>query len=150
MSFPVVATSFGVSQSGSQAGEKKGGYVHYEVEPGFTIRMRHDIDPTTDPKKLKRIISNRVAAQKSRWKKVQYIDALVKRSMELQGQVSMLRSELAIASEQKRRLENEQRQLKEYISARLQRCIDNDGVIKEGKAEIERLKNNLATLSNLA
>lgn len=51
----MVATSFGVSQSGSQAGEKKGGYVHYEVEPGFTIRMRHDIDPTTDPKKLKRL-----------------------------------------------------------------------------------------------
>jgi len=55
MSFPVVATSFGVSQSGSQAEKKKGGYVNYEVEPGFTIRMRQNIDPTTDPKKLKRL-----------------------------------------------------------------------------------------------
>ncbi|CAA0401188.1 putative transcription factor bZIP family [Arabidopsis thaliana] len=149
MSFPVVATSFGVSQSGSQAGKKKGGYVNYEVEPGFTIRMRQNIDPTTDPKKLKRIISNRVAAQKSRWKKVQYLDALVKRSMELQREVSELRSQLAITSEQKRYLENEQRQLKECISARVQHCINSDGVIEEYKTEIERLKTNLAPLSNL-
>lgn len=52
-SFPV-PTSFQVSNGGSQKGEKKAGYVNYEAEPGFTIRLRQNIDPAMDPKKLKR------------------------------------------------------------------------------------------------
>lgn len=52
-SFPV-PTSFQVSNDGSQVEEKKTGYLNYEVEPGFTIRLRQNIDPAMDPKKLKR------------------------------------------------------------------------------------------------
>lgn len=52
-SFPV-PTSFQVSNGGSQEEEKKVGYVNYEVEPGFTIRLRQNIDPAMDPKKLRR------------------------------------------------------------------------------------------------
>lgn len=51
--FPV-STLSRVSNSGSQEGEKKAGYVNYEVEPGFTIRLRQNFDPAMDPKKLKR------------------------------------------------------------------------------------------------
>lgn len=55
MSLPVLATSFRFPRSSSQEVEQKDGYVQYEVEPGFTIRLRQDIDPATDPKKLKRL-----------------------------------------------------------------------------------------------
>ncbi|EOA19654.1 hypothetical protein CARUB_v10003197mg [Capsella rubella] len=177
MSFPVAATSFrvpqsggqgGVPQSGSQAevsqsgsqsggsqsgssqeGEKKAPYVQYEVEPGFTIRMRHNIDPAMDPKKLKRVIANRVSAQKSRWKKLLYVEALVKKSMELERETSVLRAQLEIAIQEKRRLQIEQRQLKETLAARFQDCIDEKGIIEFYKVEIERLKKkNMAPPTN--
>ncbi|KAG2262860.1 hypothetical protein Bca52824_069939 [Brassica carinata] len=93
-SFPV-PTSFQVSNDGSQVEEKKTGYLNYEVEPGFTIRLRQNIDPAMDPKKLKRFVSNRVAAQKSRWKKLQYVDDLVKKSRDLNELEEWLSSLLA-------------------------------------------------------
>ncbi|CAH2073747.1 unnamed protein product [Thlaspi arvense] len=145
-SFPV-PTLFQVPNSGSQEEEKKAaGYVNYEVEPGFTIRLRQNIDPGIDPKKLKRIVSNRVAAQKSRLKKLQYVDDLVKKSKELQRQVSVLRSQVEIASEQKRCLESEQREIKECMSAWLERFISKQGEIEVYKAEIERLKKKMDRL----
>ncbi|KAL0736394.1 hypothetical protein Bca4012_012604 [Brassica carinata] len=139
-SFPV-PTSFQGSSSGSQEEEKKAGYVNYEVEPGFTIRLRQNIDPAMDPKKLRRIVSNRVAAQKSRWKKLQYIDDLVKKSRDLH--VSMLRSQVEMASEQKRCLEREQLELKESMSGWIQRFISDQGEIEANTAEIERLKKKM-------
>ncbi|KAL0888411.1 hypothetical protein Bca101_012394 [Brassica carinata] len=146
-SFPV-PTSFQGSSSGSQEEEKKAGYVNYEVEPGFTIRLRQNIDPAMDPKKLRRsgyiiIVSNRVAAQKSRWKKLQYIDDLVKKSRDLHWQVSMLRSQVEMASEQKRCLEREQLELKESMSGWIQRFISDQGEIEANTAEIERLKKKM-------
>ncbi|CAN8237070.1 unnamed protein product [Cochlearia groenlandica] len=145
MSNPVQATSFQVSSNGrSQEREKKGGYINYEVEPGFTIRLRKNIDPTTDPKKLKRIVSNRVAAQKSRLKKLRYVDDLVKKSKDLHRQVSVLRSQVGFASEQKQCLEIEQKELKESMSLWLQRFISNQDEVKAKEAEIERLKINMA------
>ncbi|KAF3504476.1 hypothetical protein F2Q69_00045306 [Brassica cretica] len=126
-SFPV-PTSFQVSNDGSQVEEKKTGYLNYEVEPGFTIRLRQNIDPAMDPKKLKRIVSNRVAAQKSRWKKLQYVDDLVKKSRDLNWQVSMLRSQVEMASEQKQCLEREKMELKECMAGWIQRFISDQGI----------------------
>ncbi|ESQ40649.1 hypothetical protein EUTSA_v10014931mg [Eutrema salsugineum] len=143
--FPV-PRSFQVSNSGSQEEEKKAGYVNYEVEPGFTIRLRQNIDPAMDPKRLKRILSNRVAAQKSRWKKLQYVEDLVKKSKELHRQVSVLRCQVGMASEQKRCLEDEQMELKECISAWFQHFISNEGEIEAYRAEIERLKKKMANM----
>ncbi|CAN7069142.1 hypothetical protein IGI04_041802 [Brassica rapa subsp. trilocularis] len=142
-SFPV-PTSFQVSNDGSQVEEKKTGYLNYEVEPGFTIRLRQNIDPAMDPKKLKRIVSNRVAAQKSRWKKLQYIDDLVKKSRDLNWQVSMLRSQVEMASEQKQCLEREKMELKECMAGWIQRFISDQGEIEANTAEIERLKKKMA------
>ncbi|KAF8115590.1 hypothetical protein N665_0025s0058 [Sinapis alba] len=142
-----VPTSFQVSNNnGSQEEEKKAGYVNYEVEPGFTIRLRQNIDPTMDPKKLKRIVSNRVAAQKSRWKKLQYIDDLVTKSRDLDWQVSLLRSQVEMASEQKRCLEREQLELKESMSGWIQRFISDQREIEANTAEIERLKKKIADM----
>ncbi|KAJ0266207.1 BZIP family transcription factor [Hirschfeldia incana] len=139
-----VPTSFQVSNDGSQEEEKKTGYVNYEVEPGFTIRLRKNIDPAMDPKKLRRIVSNRVAAQKSRWKKLQYIDDLVTKSRDLH--VSMLRSQVEMASEQKRCLERENLELKESMSGWIQRFISDQGEIEANTAEIERLKKKMARM----
>ncbi|KAJ4883268.1 Basic-leucine zipper (bZIP) transcription factor family protein [Raphanus sativus] len=144
-SFPV-PTSFQVSNGGSQEEEKKVGYVNYEVEPGFTIRLRQNIDPAMDPKKLRRIVSNRVAAQKSRWKKLQYIDNLVTKSRDLQWQVNMLRSQVEMASEQKQCLEREQMELKECMSGWLHYFISSQGEIEANTAEIERLKKKMARM----
>ncbi|CAH8312691.1 unnamed protein product [Eruca vesicaria subsp. sativa] len=142
-SFPV-PTSFQVPNDGSQEEEKKAGYVNYEVEPGFTIRLRQNIDPAMDPKKLRRIVSNRVSAQKSRLKKLQYLDGLVQKARDLHWQVSMLRSQVEMVSMQKRCLEREQMELKECISGWLQRYISTQGEIEANTAEIERLKMKMA------
>ncbi|XP_010491321.1 PREDICTED: basic leucine zipper 19-like [Camelina sativa] len=144
MSFHVVETSSGIPQSDNQVGEKKSVLVQYELEPGFTIHMRHNIDPATDPQKLKQIIANRVSAHKSRWKKLQYVKTLVKGSMELQMAVNVMRAKVKIAIEEKQRLENEKKQLKEAISARLQDYLNNDGITNMYKAEIQRLKKSMA------
>ncbi|XP_010423246.1 PREDICTED: basic leucine zipper 34-like [Camelina sativa] len=144
MSFHVVATSSGTPQSNNQAGEKKSVLVQYEVEPGFTIHIHNNIDPATDPQKLKRIIANRISAHKSRWKKLQYVNTLVKGSMELQIAVNMLRAKINIAIEEKQYLENEKKQLKETISARLQDYLNNYGITNMYKVEIQRLKKSMA------
>ncbi|XP_010424407.1 PREDICTED: basic leucine zipper 19-like, partial [Camelina sativa] len=142
-------TSFRVPRSDSQAGEKKGVYLQYEVKPGFTIRRCQNIDPATDLKKLKRIIANCVLPQNSMLKKVQYLASLVKRSMELERRRKELRSQIDIAIEEKRYLENEQKKRNENMSARLQDCIDKDGITDVDKSEIERLEKNMAIATNL-
>ncbi|CAA7026895.1 unnamed protein product [Microthlaspi erraticum] len=136
--FPV-PTSFPVSKSGSQEEEKKACF-NYKVELGL---MLQDLDPAMDPKEIKRIVSNRVSGQKSRWKKRQYIDDLEKRSRELHLQVSDLRTQVTITSEWKRRSEVEQMELKEYLAVWNQHKIYQEGVTQARNAEIESLKRQL-------
>ncbi|XP_010535364.1 PREDICTED: transcription factor HY5 isoform X2 [Tarenaya hassleriana] len=102
---------------GESSGPKKLGFINYEVEPGLTIRLRHNIDYDMDPRKLKRVISNRVSAQKSRIKKLQYVADLEKKHKELEMQVAVLRPQVATAREHKRFAEMEQRDLNLRIAA---------------------------------
>ncbi|CAA7056098.1 unnamed protein product [Microthlaspi erraticum] len=136
-SFPV-PTSFPVSNSDSQEGEKKASYVNYEVGPGFTIHLCPNFDPAMDPKKLKRIVSNRVAGQQSRWKKLQYVNDLEKRVRELH--VSILRARKMILIEQNRRAERMNMKLKERLFAEVQHSIFLKGLVEALRAQAESLK----------
>ncbi|CAA7058290.1 unnamed protein product [Microthlaspi erraticum] len=93
-----------------------------------------------NPKKLKRIVSNRVAAQQLRWKKLQYVNDLKKRERELRWQVSVLRVRKMILIEQNRRAQREKLELKEHLSAVLQHSIFLKGLIEALRAQTESLK----------
>ncbi|KFK34127.1 hypothetical protein AALP_AA5G104800 [Arabis alpina] len=112
-----VPTSLKVSNGGNQSGENKVGYFNYELEPGFIVRLRHDIDPNMDPKKLKRIILNCVSAQKSRWMKRQYIEYLATKLKELQMGVSVMRIRCEMLNEMIQRFKIERMKLEERVAA---------------------------------
>ncbi|VVB09286.1 unnamed protein product [Arabis nemorensis] len=120
---PVPTSSFQVSNGGNQNEEKKVDYFYYELEHGFIVRLRQDIDPGMDPKKLKRIISNRISAQRSRWKKRQYVEHLKKKLKDLEMEVSVRRALLEMQNEMTECLNIEYRELEERAFATNQRLI---------------------------
>ncbi|VVB13555.1 unnamed protein product [Arabis nemorensis] len=151
---PVPTSSFQVSNGGNQNREKKFGYLIYEVEPGFTVRLRKDIDPTMDPKKLKRIILNRVSAQRSRWKKRGYVEYLLKKKKELEMEVSVRRALLEMLNERTKCLNIKYRELEERTFATNQRLISAEAEAEGALAKLRELGDDIGsfdvtTLMNL-
>ncbi|VVB00055.1 unnamed protein product [Arabis nemorensis] len=123
----VPTSSFQVSNGRNQNEEKKVGYFDFEVDPGFTVRLRQDTDLAMDPKKLKR----------SRWKKRQYIEYLEKKTKELEMEVSVRRARLEMLNEMTECLTIEHRELEELAFATNQRCISAQA---ENEALIVKLR----------
>nr|XP_027126766.1 basic leucine zipper 61-like [Coffea arabica] len=93
-----------------------------------------------DERKLRRTVSNRLSAQRSRLKRAQYIDELLKKIKDLQDYVESLTSQLESCIEGQKMLKMQ----KAILEQRLKNCIDKsalcDREIEEKQAEIRRLK----------
>ncbi|KAG5238597.1 basic leucine zipper [Salix suchowensis] len=85
---------------------------------GVQTRAARAIDPNMDPKRLKRVISNRVSAQKSRLKRLQYL-------ADIESKVKAL--EVALYKSHHQALKMEQRMLSMEMSARTSNKILKDG-----------------------
>uniref|UniRef100_A0A7N2KQ91 BZIP domain-containing protein n=1 Tax=Quercus lobata TaxID=97700 RepID=A0A7N2KQ91_QUELO len=101
--------SLGGVASGSSADEN--GSVQAEIVDGVQVRLGRNIDPNIDPKKLKRIISNRVSAQKSRMKKIQYVTDLERRLKALESQIALLSPQVEIYKNQQLEIEENKEEL---------------------------------------
>ncbi|KFK25110.1 hypothetical protein AALP_AA8G067200 [Arabis alpina] len=127
-----VPASLQVSNGGNQSEENKVDYFNYELEVDFNVGQ--DIDPNMDHKKLKRIILNRVSAQRSRWKKRQYAEYLAKKLKELQMEVSLMRARFEMLYEKTKRLKFEHMKLQERVFA------TNQNFLGEGESEAFMMK----------
>ncbi|KAK8581418.1 hypothetical protein V6N13_144445 [Hibiscus sabdariffa] len=103
-------------------------------------------EQTMDPKKLKRVISNRLSAQRSRVRKLQHINDMEKKMESLQILVAVLSSQVQQQKERQTFLRNEQEHLQNQLSACANRRIKVDAEIEEKKAEVKRLRELQLTL----
>ncbi|WCJ34770.1 Basic leucine zipper 19 [Euphorbia peplus] len=93
-----------------------------------------------DPRKLRRIISNRVSAQKSRMKKIQYVSEMEKKAKALEATIAVLRPQVVMYRNKQQLLEMEQKTLTQEISSRASKKLLNNEEIEENKAEVNRLR----------
>ncbi|KAF5470404.1 hypothetical protein F2P56_010922 [Juglans regia] len=93
-----------------------------------------------DPKKMKRIISNRVSAQKSRMKKLHYVTDMERKVKALEAQIAVLSPQVALYKNQQRLLQMEQRSLNQQMLHFSTNKIFRDAEIEENKAEVNRLR----------
>ncbi|KAE8684271.1 Basic leucine zipper 61 [Hibiscus syriacus] len=96
-------------------------------------------DHIIDPKRVKRILANRLSAQRSRVKKLQYISELERSVTALQSEVSALSPRVAFLDRQRLMLTVENSALKQRIAALAQDKIFKDAHQEALKREIERL-----------
>ncbi|KAK8494242.1 hypothetical protein V6N13_138558 [Hibiscus sabdariffa] len=103
-------------------------------------------EQSMDPKKLKRVLSNRLSAQRSRIRKLQHISDMEKKMEYLQILVAVLSSQVQQQKERQTFLRNEQEHLQNQLSACANRKIKVDAEIEEKKAEVKRLRELQLTL----
>ncbi|XWS67275.1 hypothetical protein CRYUN_Cryun05aG0273500 [Craigia yunnanensis] len=86
--------------------------THRQTEPQKRCR---NFDPSMDPEKFKRLLANRVSAQKSRLKKLEYIEKLKKDINTEQARVSMLAPQVAFYELQRMMLQKENNAMKQRM-----------------------------------
>ncbi|XP_031271787.1 basic leucine zipper 19-like [Pistacia vera] len=113
-----------------------------KTQPGSAAltRLYRNIDPNMDPKRLRRIISNRVSAQKSRLRKLQYLTDMERKVKFLEAQICVLNPQVEIYKNHQRRLEIEQERLNQCMATYRNNNMLRDVEIEENKAEVTRLR----------
>ncbi|KAK8494386.1 hypothetical protein V6N13_090939 [Hibiscus sabdariffa] len=104
--------------------------AHHPTEYG---KWDQNFGPNMDPKKMKRILANRVAAQKSRLKKEEYIEKLKKEIATNQAKVAVLASAVSFHEEQRTALQQENDAMKQRME-----FLEKEKAMKE--AEYQALK----------
>ncbi|GFZ19657.1 hypothetical protein Acr_28g0003620 [Actinidia rufa] len=117
---------------------KNGITVKTELGIDYEMRWGPNKDPNMDKTRLRRILSNRISARKSRLKKIQYLHEMEKRGQDLQAEVAVLNPLLVSEKELQKRLQMENLILKEKTSR-----------IEESKATVKWLKELLEAQQNM-
>ncbi|KAG7037008.1 Basic leucine zipper 34, partial [Cucurbita argyrosperma subsp. argyrosperma] len=104
------------------------------------ILFGRSVDPNMDPRKLKRIMSNRVSAQKSRLKKVQYVADMERKLKALEAHIAILSPQVELYKNQQQVLQMEQKTLNQKILCCSRNKLMRDAEIEENKAELNRLR----------
>ncbi|XP_050369313.1 basic leucine zipper 34-like [Argentina anserina] len=103
------------------------------------IRVGRNTAPESlDPRRLKRIYSNRVSAQKSRLKKLQYTVDMENKARVLEARVAVLSPQVEFFKNHNNSLQMERVALKEAISACAIKKLHNDALIEENKKEVQK------------
>ncbi|XP_055835229.1 basic leucine zipper 61-like [Solanum dulcamara] len=88
------------------------------LEEAMNFELKHDqIDPNVDLRKLRRRMSNRFSAQRSRMKRVEYKTELEKEVKYLQDMIALMRPKLENAKDNKKKLQLENELLKEKLDS---------------------------------
>ncbi|GLU11909.1 hypothetical protein SLE2022_286270 [Rubroshorea leprosula] len=108
---------------------------------GFKTRgWTRSLDPNMDPRKLRRIVSNRISAQKSRMKKMQYVADMEMKVKALEAQIAVLSPQVAHYTEHYKLLQMERRRLNQKMAAFDNERLLIDAEIEKKKAEVKRLR----------
>ncbi|XWS71879.1 hypothetical protein CRYUN_Cryun03dG0175700 [Craigia yunnanensis] len=109
-------------------------------EVGNGIQVHRGLDTSMDPRKLKRIASNRVSAQKSRIKKLQYVCDMERKAESLETLIAVLSSQVALQKDKKYLLQMEKTDMNQRMTACANRRIIVDAEIEQRKAEVNRFR----------
>ncbi|XP_057764431.1 basic leucine zipper 2 [Salvia miltiorrhiza] len=108
--------------------------IEYELKHG------RKLDPRMDRKKLRRTVSNRLSAQRSRVKKAQYIHDMERRVTELEDTITVLTLRVERFKEKRRLLQLQNEALERLVQIRLNEANLAQMVLEKNKAELGRLK----------
>ncbi|XP_031484994.1 basic leucine zipper 34-like [Nymphaea colorata] len=108
--------------------------------PNTTNGSSSTADPNSDPKRVKRILANRLSAQRSRVRKLQYIADLEKSVNALQAEVSTLSPQVAYLDHQRLVLNVDNSALKQRMAALAQDKLFKDAHYEALKKEVQRLR----------
>ncbi|KAL5748139.1 hypothetical protein ACOSQ2_025436 [Xanthoceras sorbifolium] len=98
------------------------------------------VDPNMDQKKLRRIISNRYSAQKSRMKRQQYVIGLQRRTKALEAQIAVLRPQFSVEKDQNQSLQIENKSLNQRMAECTDDTVTKDAEIGKNEEETIRLR----------
>ncbi|XVF46217.1 hypothetical protein PTKIN_Ptkin03bG0009700 [Pterospermum kingtungense] len=115
-------------------------FVRPKAGTGAHLRWARNLDLTMDPKKIRRVMSNRFSAHKARVKKIEHTTDMEKQAESYEIQISVLNSKFAQESENKKFLEMESKELNQRIAACANHIFMVDAQIEEKRAEINRLR----------
>ncbi|KAJ3685130.1 hypothetical protein LUZ61_014294 [Rhynchospora tenuis] len=120
-----------------------GTQIEASSPPEVTSPMDGEGAPTTDPKRVKRILANRQSAQRSRVRKLHYISELERNVQLLQNEVTTLAPRVAYLDHQRTLLTMSNGHLMQKINT-----LTQDGIFKKKQYDVllkekERLNNLL-------
>ncbi|CAL5353183.1 unnamed protein product [Camellia sinensis] len=120
---------------------KNGGIV-VKTEQGIDYEMKWGriVDPNMDTKRLRRILSNRISAQKTRMRKAQYAKDLEKAMKDLQADIAVLNPRIESETENYKLLQMENGTLKQKMSVCEEKVKISLAKFKEYQATIKELK----------
>ncbi|XP_004242552.1 basic leucine zipper 61-like [Solanum lycopersicum] len=111
------------------------------LEEAMNSELKHgQVDPNVDWKKMKRIMSNRLSAQRSRNKKMEYTAELEKKVKELENTIAWAGSEIENAKYNKKKLMLENEMLQQQLDIVIHKSNSSIAQTEELKLELETLK----------
>ncbi|KAH7836807.1 hypothetical protein Vadar_005941 [Vaccinium darrowii] len=122
--------------------DNRGGRITVKTKLGIDYEMKlgRIVDPKVDDKKIRRIISNRISAQKSRTRKAQYLHDMERKKKDLEVEVAMLAPRIPSEQEKQKQLQLENHFLKQRISACEDMAKLSMAMIEDNRAVIRSLK----------
>ncbi|MED6157504.1 hypothetical protein PIB30_023702 [Stylosanthes scabra] len=97
-------------------------------------------DPNMDPKKINKMISNRLSAQRSRYRKMRYLLNLEEQAKTFEEKVTALRTEITSYTNQKQLLMSEQATLRQKLEAIEKEKSLRNAETEKRNAELKILK----------
>ncbi|KAK2982716.1 hypothetical protein RJ640_025132 [Escallonia rubra] len=109
--------------------------IEYELKYG-----QRKLNPNMEPKKLRRLISNRLSAQRSRMKKTQHMYDMEKKLGDLQAMIAVMGPQISTHISLQAKLRTENGLISQKLDTLAKKSYKNDVEIEVKKAEMKRLK----------
>ncbi|KAE9460987.1 hypothetical protein C3L33_07112, partial [Rhododendron williamsianum] len=123
--------------------------VKTELGIDYEMKLGRNKDTNMDDKRFRRILSNRISAQKSRTRKLQYVNDMERKRKDLEVEIATLAPLIENEQEKQKRLQMENFFLKERISVCEDRAKLSIALVEENRAVIRRLKEVYAAQQNM-
>ncbi|KAG6412498.1 hypothetical protein SASPL_125177 [Salvia splendens] len=117
--------------------------INLDKAIGYELKHGRKLDPKMDTKKLRRTVSNRLSAQRSRVRKAQHIHDMESKVTELENTITMVRLRVESVKENWRLLQQQNEALERLVQIRLQEANVAQMVAEKNKAELGRLKGQM-------
>ncbi|KAH6812900.1 hypothetical protein C2S51_021918 [Perilla frutescens var. frutescens] len=108
------------------------------------LKRDRKLDPNMDTKTLRRMVSNRLAAQRSRMRRSGYIHDLEMKMKDLLEYIKNMKARVEFYNENKRLIQEENNSLRRAIDIRAKEAKIGQNYIEELQRQIISLKENLA------
>ncbi|KAG6409911.1 hypothetical protein SASPL_127953 [Salvia splendens] len=121
--------------------------INLDKAIAYELKHGRKLDPKMDTKKLRRTVSNRLSAQRSRVRKAQQIHDMESKVTELENTITMVRLRVESVKENRRVLQQQNEALERLVQIRLQEANVAQMVAEKNKAELGRLKDSVYVYS---